>query len=63
MLLASSITISIGTRATDAKNRARGSTAKSGTETAILKDHPEQKPIRQTVAYWNFLLLMNLTIF
>jgi len=25
------------------------------TEDAILKDHPEQKAIRQTVAYWNFL--------
>src|SRR5882762_6408495 len=25
------------------------------TETAILKDHPEQRTIRQTVAYWNFL--------
>jgi superfamily II DNA/RNA helicase len=25
------------------------------TEAAILKDHPEQKAIRQTVAYWNFL--------
>ena len=25
------------------------------TEAAILKDHPEQKAIRRTVAYWNFL--------